>query len=119
MAKRRPLKSVFLVALANQDHDVSQLQLAESGSTAAASAATLVLSHTSSLLIPSVTVFAAGIQVGIMASSTVQDAVSDAKKLAHRLKKYDAASDSLLAKAQTLEKTVDSIKEVSVLASSA
>lgn len=49
-----------------------------------------------------------------MATSTVQDVVSDAKKLANRLKKYDATTDSLLAKAQTLEKTVDSMKEVSV-----
>ena len=54
-----------------------------------------------------------------MATSTVQDVVSDAKKLANRLKKYDATTDSLLAKAQTLEKTVDSMKEVSVVPVSA
>lgn len=47
------------------------------------------------------------------ASSSIQEAVSDAKKLASRLKKYDASTDSLLSKAQTLEKTVDSMKEVS------
>jgi hypothetical protein len=48
-----------------------------------------------------------------MASSTVQDIVSDGKKLGNRLKKTDATTDSLLAKAQHLEKTADIVKEVS------
>lgn len=47
-------------------------------------------------------------------SVSVQEVLNDARKLATRLKKYDASTDGLLAKAQTLEKTVESMKEVSV-----
>lgn len=47
-------------------------------------------------------------------TSSVQEVVSDAKKLAHRLKKHDGAADQLLAKAHSLEKTIESMKEVSV-----
>lgn len=46
-------------------------------------------------------------------SVSVQEVLNDARKLATRLKKYDVSTDGLLAKAQTLEKTVESMKEVS------
>lgn len=45
-------------------------------------------------------------------SISVHDVLNDAKKLAGRLKKFDASTDGLLAKAQGLEKTVESMKEV-------
>ena len=49
-----------------------------------------------------------------MASTSIQEVVNDAKKLASRLKKHDVAADGLIARAQALEKTVDSMKEVCV-----
>lgn len=45
---------------------------------------------------------------------SVTDVLSDAKKLANRIKKYDASADNLLVKAANLEKTVETMKDVSL-----
>lgn len=45
---------------------------------------------------------------------SVQQVLNDAKKLASRLKDYDHNTDSLLAKAQNLQKTVETMKEVMI-----
>ena len=44
---------------------------------------------------------------------SVTDVLNDAKKLANRVKKYDVLTDNLLVKAANLEKTVDTMKDVS------
>jgi len=48
-------------------------------------------------------------------SVSVQELLNDAKKLSSRLKKFEGSSDTLLARSQALDKTVDSMKEVSIL----
>lgn len=44
---------------------------------------------------------------------SVTDVLNDAKKLANRIKKYDASTDNLLGKAANLEKSVEAMKDVS------
>lgn len=47
-------------------------------------------------------------------SVSVQQVISDAKKLAARLKDYESTTDTMLTKAQNLNKAVESMKEVGV-----
>lgn len=45
-------------------------------------------------------------------SLTIQQIILDAKRLAGRLKDHDSTADSLLSQAQTVYKTVDTMKQV-------
>ena len=46
-------------------------------------------------------------------SISVHKVLNDAKKLAERLKDYESTTDIMLAKAQNLNKAVETMKEVS------
>lgn len=45
-------------------------------------------------------------------SLTVQQVLNDAKKLVSKLKEYDLKTDNLMARTQTLNKAVETMKEV-------
>jgi len=47
-------------------------------------------------------------------SISVHKVLTDAKKLAERLKDYESTTDIMLAKAHNLNKTVETMKEVSL-----
>lgn len=48
-------------------------------------------------------------------SVTIQQVLSDAKRLATKLKEDDTAADALLSQAQFAYKKIDAMKQVSVL----
>lgn len=47
-------------------------------------------------------------------SVTIQQILSDAKRLATKLKEHDTAADALLSQAQFVYKKIDAMKQVSV-----